>query len=81
MNLIDMKKNLLGNVKTFNNKRVFYMSPSDLRNHLSEDDWKKTRHWNGICIYPSSKGPNKAFYFYWGYGGTPEKTIEITING
>ena len=42
MNLIDMKKNLLGNVKTFNNKRVFYMSPSDLRNHLSEDDWKKS---------------------------------------
>lgn len=82
MLLKEMKEKLpYGRVRTFENKRVFYMNPMDLYKYVSRNDWEKIYDWNGICIYPSPKGkPNKAFYFYLGYGGTPENTIEITIN-
>lgn len=62
------------------NKRVFYMNPDDLFGHINQQDWEKVKRWNGICIYPSAKGkPNPCFYFYWGYGGSPEYIEHITI--
>lgn len=74
-----MKTFLLGKVKTFDSKKVFYMNPLDLMEFLSYEDRKKIENWNGICIYPSPGKVNNCFYFYWGYGGSPEQIEQITI--
>ena len=69
-----------GKGRIFNGKRIYYMNPYDLRNNLSREDYNKIIGWNGICIYSSPKGKkNKCFYFYWGFGGTPDDLIEIEI--
>lgn len=80
MLLKELKSMLLGKVKTFEGKRIFYMNTSDLYNYVSKEDWEKIKYWNRICIYSSKNGkPNKCFYFNFGWGGRPEMIEEITV--
>lgn len=75
----EMKEFLQGKAKKFEGTTVFYMSPYDLRNHLSKEDYMKIKDWNGICIKTSKTKVNECFYFYWGYGGNPEYIEKISI--
>lgn len=79
MTFKEMKTLFPGKIKTFDGRKVFYANPLDLMEFLSYEDRKKIEAWNGICIYPSPSKTNECFYFYWGFGGSPEYIEKITI--
>lgn len=79
MQIKEMKEFLQGKAKKYEGTTVFYMNPDDLRDYLSPEDYNKIWDWNGICIKTSKTKTNDCFYFYWGYGGTPEHIVKINI--